>query len=307
MSDTVPENCPGGPGSEMAGKASACDGCPSRQLCESAPKGPDPDIAIIAQNLNKVRRKILILSGKGGVGKSTTTALMARAVAEDMNDDVGILDIDITGPSQTLFMGVKGEDVHKSATGWEPIWASENICIMSAGALIGDGEALIWKGDRKTGLLKNFLKEVEWGKLDWLFIDSPPGTSDEHMSLVSLLKDSGIDGGIIVTTPSEVALLDVQRQIQFCQKVELPVIGVVENMAGFTCPKCSVNSPIFKPTGSGVAGLCTKNNLNLLGSLPIDPKICRAMDEGTDPMEIESTVIDELRNLKGRLDQYFES
>jgi len=154
---SIPSDCPGGPGSEQAGKASACEGCPSRQLCQSAPKGPDPDISLIAKNLENVRRKILILSGKGGVGKSTATALISRCLAQDGTEDIGILDIDITGPSQTLFMGVKGENVHPNATGWEPIWVSggeeaSDIKIMSAGALIEDGEALIWKGDRKTGI-----------------------------------------------------------------------------------------------------------------------------------------------------------
>jgi len=228
-----------------------------------------------------VKKKIVVLSGKGGVGKSTVTSLLARCFASDLDLEIGLLDIDITGPSQDLFMGVKEEEVHDSATGWTPVYADENLCIMSAGFILNDDAALIWSGSRKTGLLKKFLKEVEWGELDFLLIDSPPGTSDEHMGITSLLKDSGIDGGIIVTTPSEVAILDVQRQIKFCQMVGLPIIGVIENMAAFTCPKCDVTSPIFKPSQNGrVQELCEKNGLKLLGSLPIDPKICKAMDLG---------------------------
>jgi len=196
MNDKIPEACPGGPGSEMAGKASACEGCPSRSLCESAPKGPDPDIAIIARRLEKVKRKIVILSGKGGVGKSTVTALLTRSLAQDEELGIGLLDIDITGPSADLFMGLKGEEVHKSASGWTPCYV-DDIAVMSTGFILDEDKALIWGGARKTGLMKNFLKEVEWDELDYLLIDSPPGTSDEHMGIVTLLSDAGIDGGII--------------------------------------------------------------------------------------------------------------
>ena len=131
-----------------------------------------------------VKKKIVVLSGKGGVGKSTVTSLLARCFASDLDLEIGLLDIDITGPSQDLFMGVKEEEVHDSATGWTPVYADENLCIMSAGFILNDDAALIWSGSRKTGLLKKFLKEVEWGELDFLLIDSPPGTSDEHMGKV---------------------------------------------------------------------------------------------------------------------------
>jgi len=306
MSASIPAACPGGPGSEMAGKASACEGCPSRQLCESAPKGPDPDIAIIGRRLKNIKRKIVILSGKGGVGKSTVTALLTRSLAHsDEELAVGLLDIDMTGPSADLFMGLKGEEVHKSASGWTPCYV-DDIAVMSTGFILEEDKALIWGGARKTGLMKDFLKEVEWDELDYLLIDTPPGTSDEHMGIVTLMADAGIDGGIIVTTPSEVALADVQRQLQFCAKVNLKVLGVIENMSGFTCPKCSVTSPIFKPSATNVTEFCLKNNLALLGQLPIDPVICRCLDQGQNPMELTSPVITEIGNITQRLRELFE-
>lgn len=298
MSD-IPANCPSG--TDQAGKASACAGCPSQKLCASGQTGPDPDVAKIALCLKGVNKKILILSGKGGVGKSTVSALLARSFATNLDEDIGLLDIDITGPSQTLFMGVKSEEVHKSASGWTPVYADENLAVMSAGFMIAADAALIWGGARKNGLLKNFLKEVEWGDLNYLFIDSPPGTSDEHMSITSLLKDAGLDGAILVTTPSKVALLDVQRQLAFCRKVNLNVFGVIENMAGFVCPNCNGKSEIFRPIESGVSGFCSDNGLEFLGSLPIDPRICKAMDLGENPMHIESPCIDNILKISDKI------
>lgn len=142
------------------------------------------DLTALLTRFLGVKKKIVVLSGKGGVGKSTVTSLLARCFASDLDLEIGLLDIDITGPSQDLFMGVKEEEVHDSATGWTPVYADENLCIMSAGFILNDDAALIWSGSRKTGLLKKFLKEVEWGELDFLLIDSPPGTSDEHMGKV---------------------------------------------------------------------------------------------------------------------------
>jgi len=297
MSDVA--SCPSG--TSEAGRAAQCAGCPSRNICASGQTGPDPDIAKIARTLVEVKKKVVVLSGKGGVGKSTVSALLARAFAADDELEVGLLDIDITGPSQTLFMGVKNEEVHKSASGWTPVYADENLAVMSAGFMIGQDAALIWKGARKNGLLKNFLKDVEWGALDVLFIDSPPGTSDEHLSVTTLLKDAGIDGAVLVTTPSKVALIDVQRQLAFCQKVGLQILGVIENMSGFICPSCKKESQIFRPTESGVSGFCAENGLRFLGALPIDTKICKAMDLGENPMHIQSACIDSIKRIKNEL------
>ncbi|CBY21127.1 unnamed protein product [Oikopleura dioica] len=303
------ESCPAG--TEMAGKASACEGCPSRNICASGTlfgeTGPDPDVAKIASCLQDVKNKVVILSGKGGVGKSTVSSLLARSLAKNEELEIGLLDIDITGPSQPLFMGVKNEEVHKSASGWTPVYADENLAVMSAGFLLAHDAALVWGGARKNGLLKNFLKEVEWGALDYLLIDSPPGTSDEHMSTTSLLKDAGITGAVIVTTPSKVALIDVQRQLAFCQKVDLKILGLIENMAGFVCPKCTKESEIFRKSDGGVEEFCEKNDVAYLGALPIDPKICQAMDTGENPMDIDSPAITKLNIICDQIQSYCQT
>lgn len=185
------------------------------------------------------------------------------------------------------------------------VYADENLAVMSAGFMLAEDAALIWGGARKNGLVKNFLKEVEWSELDYLLIDSPPGTSDEHLSITTLLADAGIDGAVLVTTPSKVALLDVQRQIGFCQKVGLNILGVISNMDGFVCPNCHEKSEIFRPIESGVPGFCKENNLKYLGSLPLDPRICKAMDLGENPITVESPAIENIIKIKDAIKNVF--
>lgn len=191
-----------------------------------------------------VQRKILIVSGKGGVGKSTFTVLLARAFSQLEEIQVGVCDVDICGPSIPRMMGVNTESIHPSSSGWSPVYAADNLGIMSIQFMLpNQDDAVIWKGPKKNGLIKQFLKDVEWGVLDYLFIDTPPGTSDEHLSVNSYLKESGVDGAIIVTTPQEVSLLDARKEIDFCQKAGIAVLGIVENMSGFICPNCQVRHP----------------------------------------------------------------
>ncbi|CAH2269971.1 jg9714 [Pararge aegeria aegeria] len=240
--DNAPHQCPGTQ-SEDAGKASACAGCPNQNICASGvPAGPDPAVELIKNRLANVKHKILVLSGKGGVGKSTVTSLLGHGLAK-LNPDlnIGILDADICGPSQPRVLGVRGEQVHNSGSGWSPVYVTDNLSLMSIGFLLGSpDDAVIWRGPKKNGMIKQFLSEVDWGDLDYLLIDTPPGTSDEHLSLVQYLAGAGATGAVLVTTPQEVALLDVRKEIQFCRKVGLPVLGVVENMALFVCPNCKV-------------------------------------------------------------------
>ncbi|XP_066498443.1 cytosolic Fe-S cluster assembly factor nubp1 [Hoplias malabaricus] len=152
---------------------------------------------------------------------------------------------------------------------------------MSIGFLLGGpDDAVIWRGPKKNGMIKQFLRDVDWGELDYLIIDTPPGTSDEHLSLVQFLSGAGIDGAVIITTPQEVSLQDVRKEIRFCEKVKLPVIGVVENMSGFVCPKCRNTSEVFPPTTGGAARMCEELKLSLLGKVPLDPRIGRSCDEG---------------------------
>ncbi|PWA33287.1 hypothetical protein CCH79_00013626, partial [Gambusia affinis] len=290
--------CPG-TSSEEAGKSASCQGCPNQQLCASgATKAPDPAIAEIGEKLSVVKHKILVLSGKGGVGKSTFSALLAHALASDSTKEVALLDVDICGPSIPRIMGLEGEQVHQSGSGWSPVYVDDNLAVMSIGFLLSSpDDAVIWRGPKKNGVLsrnltlqfvscsnsgmiKQFLRDVDWGQLDYLVVDTPPGTSDEHLSIVQYLSSTNVDGAVIITTPQEVSLQDVRKEIRFCQKVKLPIIGVVENMSGFVCPKCKNTSQIFPPSSGGAEKMCADLNLPLLGKVPLDPRIGRSCDEG---------------------------
>jgi Mrp family chromosome partitioning ATPase len=275
-----PEHCPG-PESQEAGKADSCAGCPNQAICASAPKGPDPDIPLISARLENVKHKILVLSGKGGVGKSTFTSLLAHAFATNPDNNVGIMDTDICGPSIPKMMGVEEETIHVSGSGWSPVWVMDNLGVMSIQFMLPNrDDAVIWRGPKKNGLIKQFLKDVEWGELDFLLVDTPPGTSDEHLSVNSFLKESGIDGAVVVTTPQEVSLLDVRKEIDFCRKAGIRILGLAENMSGFVCPNCKGESQIFKPTTGGGKGLAEEMGIPFLGSVPLDPRIRMACDYG---------------------------
>ena len=275
-----PEHCPG-PESEQAGTADSCAGCPNQAICASAPKGPDPDIPLITARLASISHKILVLSGKGGVGKSTFTTLLAHAFARNSASTVGIMDTDICGPSIPKMMGVETETIHVSASGWSPVWVADNLAVMSVQFMLPSrDDAVIWRGAKKNGLIKQFLKDVEWGPMDFLLIDTPPGTSDEHLSVNAFLKESGVDGAVVLTTPQEVALLDVRKEIDFCRKAGIRVLGLVENMSGFVCPKCTHESQIFQATTGGGRALAKEMNVPFLGSVPLDPRIGMSCDYG---------------------------
>ncbi|KAK2584913.1 hypothetical protein KPH14_002509 [Odynerus spinipes] len=278
----APEHCPG-TRSEQAGKASACAGCPNQTLCSSgATKQPDPGIELVKERLSTVKYKILVLSGKGGVGKSTVTSLISRVLADSNPDkNIAVLDIDICGPSQPRILGALGEQVHQSGSGWSPVYIEDNLSLMSIGFLLGSSsDAVIWRGPKKNGMIRQFLSEVDWGNLDYLILDTPPGTSDEHLSVTTYLKGAGITGAIVVTTPQQVALLDVRKEIDFCRKVNIPILGVVENMSQFVCPKCKNSAEIFPASTGGGSAMATDLNVDFLGSLPLDPLVARCCDEG---------------------------
>lgn len=275
-----PEHCPG-PESERAGTSDSCAGCPNQKICATAPKGPDPDIPLISQRLAGVKHRVLVLSGKGGVGKSTFTSLLAHAFALNPDSTIGIMDTDICGPSIPKMMGAENETIHVSNSGWSPVWVMDNLGVMSIQFMLPNkDDAIIWRGPKKNGLIKQFLKDVDWGELDLLLVDTPPGTSDEHLSVNSFLKESGIDGAIVVTTPNEVSLLDVRKELDFCQKAGIKILGLVDNMAGFVCPKCTKESQIFEATTGGGKALSEEIGIPYLGSVPLDPRIGMACDYG---------------------------
>lgn len=275
-----PEHCPG-PVSTLAGQGSACAGCPNQSICASTPKGPDPDISTITSRLAGIKHKILILSGKGGVGKSTFTTMLAHAFATDERSMVGIMDTDICGPSIPKMMGVESETIHVSNAGWSPVWVADNLGLMSIQFMLPSRDnAVIWRGPKKNGLIKQFLKDVEWGELDYLLVDTPPGTSDEHLSVNSYLKESGVDGAVLVTTPQEVSLLDVGKEIDFCKKAGIKVLGIVENMSGFVCSSCKHRNQVFKATTGGARRLAKEACIPFLGTVPLDPRIGMSCDFG---------------------------
>ncbi|KAF9005925.1 cytosolic Fe-S cluster assembling factor NBP35, partial [Cyathus striatus] len=277
----APEHCPGTE-SDFAGKSDACAGCANQEICASgAPKLPDPALPFIKQRMSTVKHKILVLSGKGGVGKSTFTSQLAWAFAADEDTQTGIMDVDICGPSIPTILGIASEQVHASSSGWSPVYVQDNLGVMSVGFMLPSSkDAVMWRGPKKNGLISQFLKDVDWGDLDYLVVDTPPGTSDEHLSVVQFLKESGIDGAVLITTPQEVALQDVRREIDFCRKVGVRIIGLVENMAGFVCPNCKNKSQIFKPTTGGAKKLAEETGVELLGSVPLDPRIGKSADYG---------------------------
>lgn len=207
--------------------------------------------------------------------------MLSHAFALDPDAQVGLMDTDICGPSIPRMLGVEEESIHISASGWSPVYVSDNLGVMSVQFMLpGRDEAVIWRGAKKNGLIKKFLMDVEWGPLDYMVVDTPPGTSDEHLSVNSYVGASGVDGAVLVTTPQEVALLDVRKELDFCRKAGIRVLGLVENMAGFVCPKCKNQSQIFKATTGGAEGLAREAGVKFLGKVPLDPRIGMACDFG---------------------------
>ena len=230
----------------------------------------------IRDRIKQIKHQILVLSGKGGVGKSTVAVNLAISLSLE-GKKVGLLDIDIHGPSIPKVLNLEGTGLQTDGETLLPVEVSENLKVMSIGFLLpNNDDAVIWRGPRKYHMIKQFLKDVNWGELDFLIIDSPPGTGDEPLSIVQLLENA--DGAVIVTTPQEVALSDVRKGITFCRSLNLPVIGVLENMSGFVCPKCGEVTDIFKSGGG--EKMATQMNVPFLGRVPIDPQIVRACDSG---------------------------
>ena len=334
-----------GPTSSSAGKASACAGCPNQSACSSgafsspaALEAKEKERSELQNALSNVSHVVLVLSGKGGVGKSTVSTQIAQALSS-RGYSVGLLDLDICGPSVPRMTGVLSRTVHQSQSGWEPVYANPNLGVMSISFLLEESDAaVVWRGPRKNGLIKQFLVETDWGVggLDYLIVDTPPGTSDEHISIVQYLNDArpmstsnnvgggGASGAIVVTTPEEVSMADVRKELNFCTKTKVPVLGVVENMSGLQmrlsdmkflkgdddgsnndnspqdctqqvismlkekCPEVlsmMVTTDIFPSSGLGPRGMATQYNVPYLGKLPLDPNLLKACEEGVSFVE----------------------
>jgi len=243
-----------GPTSSKAGKSSACDGCPNQKACGSGAFSSPEAIAKaevettkLKTSLGNVSHTVLVLSGKGGVGKSTVSCQLAHTLAS-MGYAVGLLDVDLCGPSAPrMILGdahLRAQISQSASGGWIPVYNPDkpNLCCVSISFLLPDenrDQAVVWRGPRKNGLIQQFLTQVDWtgetDGLDYLIIDTPPGTSDEHISTVQYLEKAGaVSGAVLVTTPEEVCMADVRKELNFCQKTKVPVMGVVENMGEYT-------------------------------------------------------------------------
>jgi ATP-binding protein involved in chromosome partitioning len=264
----------------MANEQQSCqcsgDSCSSSSATTPPGFQDRAEYEMLRERMNQIGHKIVVLSGKGGVGKSTVAVNLALTIALT-GRKVGLLDVDIHGPSVPKLLGLEEAGVQMAGDMILPLTYGENLKVMSLGFLLkSHDDALIWRGPMKMGVIKQFLTEVNWGTLDYLIVDSPPGTGDEPLSVCQLIENP--DGAIIVTTPQDLALLDVRKSITFCQRMDLPVLGVVENMSGFVCPQCGEVTEIFK-SGGGEA-MAKDMHVPFLGCVPLDPAITQACDEG---------------------------
>jgi len=229
----------------------------------------------MAQAMAKIKHKIVIMSGKGGVGKTTVAVNLAVTLAKEAR--VGIVDADVTGPDVPKILGVERAPVVPTEGGLEPAVGVLDVKAVSMALVLGDRDTpVIWRGPLKIKALKQMLMDVKWGELDYLIIDLPPGTSDEPLSIAQEIPDA--DGAVVVTTPQDVALLDVRKSIAFGRAVNLRIVGIVENMSGMVCPHCGKRIDVFK-TGGGEAA-AKELGLPFLGRIPLDPRIVVGGDDG---------------------------
>ncbi len=258
-------------------RASKIEAQPRKQLYEKESQD-------LKRKMTKIKHKIAVISGKGGVGKSTVTVNLAMAFAtHGFVNSVGILDADITGPCIPKILGVKGQKLQAGPPGIFPAIGPLGMKVVSMDFLLPSDESpVIWRGPLKMRAIQQFLSDIVWGELDFLFIDLPPGTGDEPLSVMQLLPD--MDGVVIVTIPSEVSQIVVKKAVTFARQLNIPVIGIIENMSGFVCPKCGEQVDIFKAGGG--EKIAEDLAVPYLGKIPIDPEICRDSDRGS-PFIIE--------------------
>lgn len=244
----------------------------------------DEQVRKVHERMNKVKHKIAVISGKGGVGKSVVTVNLAMAFAlNGRHGRVGVLDADIHGPCVPKMLGMKGRNLQAGPPGIFPAVGPLGMKVVSMDFLLAEQETpVIWRGPLKYQAIRQFLSDIVWGELDYLFIDLPPGTGDESLSVLQLLPE--MDGVIIVTIPSEVSQDVVKKAVSFARQLETPVIGIIENMSGFICPKCGAEIDIFR-TGGG-QNIAEDMTVPFLGRIPIDPEICEDSDKGA-PFVVE--------------------
>ena len=232
---------------------------------------------MLQQRMGDIGQKLLVLSGKGGVGKSTIAANLAMSLA-NRGKRVGLIDVDIHGPSIPKLLRLEGKRPEMGESQLQPLQVTENLKVMSIAFFMeSNNDAVIWRGPRKYGVIRQFLKDVDWGQLDYLVVDSPPGTGDEPLAVAQLVGSPA--AALVVTTPQDLSISDVRRCVSFCNTLSLRVMGIVENMSGFVCPHCGEATDLF---GSGGGQTLAKEmNVPFLGRIPIDPQVVISGDSGT--------------------------
>ena len=278
---------------------------PEEASCPYGPEPTSPSDELLQQRLQLIRHRLLILSGKGGVGKSTVAVNLAVALSH-AGRRVGLLDVDIHGPSIPKLLHLEGRGLVGRDDLIQPVTFGEGLKVVSIGFLLEDDrQAVIWRGPLKMRLINQFLGEVAWGELDYLIVDSPPGTGDEPLSVVQLV--GRLDGAVIVTTPQELALADVRRCITFCREVKMPVLGVVENMSGLVCPHCGQLVEVFGPGGGGER-MAAEMEVPVLARIPLDPQVVQACDQGKPFIDAfaETPTAEVFRGLAERVTSFVE-
>jgi len=260
---------------ERCDKDSTCETCSQEGGCSEQVK-EDHAEQLLKKTMGKIRHKFMVMSGKGGVGKSTVAVNLAVALARD-GREVGLLDADIHGPNVPKMLGLDMKKLGGSPDGIEPVSFYPNLRVVSMAFLLPDPDSpIVWRGPLKHGAFKQFLSEVSWGDLDYLIVDLPPGTGDEPLSIAQLIGE--VSGSVIVTTPQDVALLDSRKAVTFSRMLKIPVVGIVENMSGFSCPHCGKSINLFKVGGGEKAA--RELNVPFLGRIVFDPDIVENCDKG---------------------------
>jgi ATP-binding protein involved in chromosome partitioning len=278
----------------------SCGTCSSAATCDSQTQEKHMD-ELLAERLSQIRHRIAVMSGKGGVGKTTVAVNLAVALASE-GKSVGILDGDIHGPNVPKMLGLNGCGPMMGESGLIPIEGPQGVKVMSLAFMLPNEDTpVVWRGPVKHSLFKQFLAEVDWGTLDFLIVDLPPGTGDEPLSVAQLLGKPL--WSVIVTTPQDVALLDSRKSVVFSQTVDINVLGIVENMSGLTCPHCGEQIDLFK-TGGGERS-SRDLNVPFLGAVPIDPNVVTGGDSGSPIVNahVDSRAAEAFRSLARKVHQ----
>jgi ATP-binding protein involved in chromosome partitioning len=231
---------------------------------------------VIRHSLDHIKHKLLVMSGKGGVGKSTMAVNLAVTLSRKTEGRVGLMDIDLHGPSVPRMMGLTINAQVDASRNIHPVPFSPKLDVLSIESIVHDKDAaVVWRGPLKLNMIRQFISDVEWGDLDYLVIDSPPGTGDEPLTVAQIISDALV---VIVTTPQEISLADVRKSINFCRQVKLKILGLVENMSGFSCPHCGRHIDLFKSGGG--EKMAAAMQIPFIGRIPFDPDIVVSGDEG---------------------------